>query len=252
MTVTDIDPWSDGRVIALVGAGGKTSLAWRITRRLLARGERVLFTTTTHCLLPAKDAFDVNILERTPEEAIVRLGQASWHSAFAAASLAGPFEAERANWMPTQPLKVRGFAPADIDVLQALDARLVVEADGGQGGMIKAPASHEPAIPSCADIVICVVCIDAIGKPLDGVVAHRPGLIAAVTGVAMGETLDDAGVARLLTSTEGGRKAIPPGARAIAALTRIQSARRPELESTLLSGGFDAVLDVDLSENADA
>ena len=30
-------PWLDGRVIALVGAGGKTSLAWRITRRLLAR-----------------------------------------------------------------------------------------------------------------------------------------------------------------------------------------------------------------------
>ncbi|MBK8835118.1 MAG: putative selenium-dependent hydroxylase accessory protein YqeC [Anaerolineae bacterium] len=245
-------PWLDGRVIALVGAGGKTSLAWRITRQLLARDERVLFTTTTHCLLPAAGAFDVNVVEPRAEDALVRLGQMTWRGAFAAASIVGPFAGERAGWMPTQPLKARGFAPTDIASFLSLDARLVVEADGAQGRWIKAPGAHEPAIPARADVVFCVVCIDAIGQTLDASIAHRPEGISALTGLPMGDAINETTVARLLTADDGGRKGIPNGARAIAALTRIRSARRPELEEALLQGGFDAVLDIDLSENPGA
>lgn len=241
-----VEPWSDARVIALVGAGGKTSLAWRITRQMLARGARVVFTTTTHCLMPAEGAFNLNVIAPQMDQAIDALSRQSWRSAFAAAAILGPFEGERAGWMPTQPRKARGFPPADMAALLALDARLVVEADGAQGRWIKAPADHEPAIPPGADVVICVAGIDAIGQALDDQIAHRPERIAALTGVTVGQTLDEGAVARLLTSAEGGRKAIPSGARVMAALTRIHSARRPGLEAALLRGGFDAVVDIDL------
>lgn len=239
-------PWLDGRVIALVGAGGKTSLTWRITRRLLTYGERVLFTTTTHCLLPAEGAFDVIVVEPQAEQAVAALSRAAWRSAFAAASIVGPFDAERAGWMPTQPLKTRGFGPSDVDAFLKLGARLVVEADGAQGRLIKAPGAHEPVIPACADIVICVVCIDAIGQPLDATIAHRPERIAELTGTRLGAPISEECVTKLLTSTTGGRKGVPSGARVIAALTRIHSKRRPELEAALLRDGFDAVMDVDL------
>ena len=239
-------PWLDGRVIALVGAGGKTSLAWRITRRLLARGERVLFTTTTHCLVPAEGAFDVIVVEPRAEQAVAALGQMAWRSAFVAASIVGSFDAERAGWMPTQPFKARGFAASDIETFRGLGARLVVEADGAQGRWIKAPGAHEPVIPACADIVICVACIDAIGQPLDATITHRPERISALTGLPTGDVIGEATIARLLSAEEGGRKGLPSGARAIAALTRIHSARRPGLEAALLQSGFDAVLDVDL------
>ena len=239
-------PWLDGRVIALVGAGGKTSLAWRITRRLLARGERVLFTTTTHCLVPAEGAFDVIVVEPRAEQAVAALGQMAWRSAFVAASIVGSFDAERAGWMPTQPFKARGFAASDIETFRGLGARLVVEADGAQGRWIKAPGAHEPVIPACADIVICVACIDAIGQPLDATITHRPERISALTGLPTGDVIGEATIARLLSAEEGGRKGLPSGARAIAALTRIHSARRPGLEAALLQSGFDTALDVDL------
>ena len=35
-------------VIAVVGGGGKTSLIFRLTDELLARGKKVIITTTTH------------------------------------------------------------------------------------------------------------------------------------------------------------------------------------------------------------
>ena len=239
-------PWLDGRVIALVGAGGKTSLTWRITRQILARGERGLFTTTTHCLVPAEGAFDVIVVEPRAEQAVAALGQMAWRSAFVAASIVGSFDAERAGWMPTQPFKARGFAASDIETFQGLGARLVVEADGAQGRWIKAPGAHEPVIPACADIVICVACIDAIGKPLDATTAHRPERVSALTGLSTGDVIGEATIARLLSAEEGGRKGLPSGARAIAALTRIHSARRPGLEAELLQSGFDTALDVDL------
>lgn len=245
-------PWLDGRVIALVGAGGKTSLAWRITRRLLDLGERVLFTTTTHCLLPAEGAFDLNLIEPEAEVAAAALNRATWRSAFAASAITGPFEGDRAGWMPTQPLKARGFAASDIEAFQGLGVRLVVEADGAQGRWIKAPGAHEPVIPACADVVICVAGIDAIGHTLDATIAHRPERISVLTGLGVGDPISEAAVARLLTAENGGRKAIPNGARAIAALTRLHSMRRPGLEDAMLRGGFDAVLDVDLSITSDA
>jgi probable selenium-dependent hydroxylase accessory protein YqeC len=242
-----VEPWSDGRVIALVGAGGKTSLAWRITRQMLARGARVVFTTTTHCLMPAEGAFDLTVIEPKAARAAAALRQATWRSAFAAASIVGPFAGERAGWMPTQPLKARGFAASDIEAFQGLGVRRVVEADGAQGRWIKAPGAHEPVIPAWADVVICVVCIDAVGRALDERIAHRPERIAALTGARLGAPISEESIARLLTSPDGGHKAIPSGARVMAALTRIRSARRPGLEAALLRGGFDAVLDVDLA-----
>ena len=245
-------PWLDGRVIALVGAGGKTSLAWRITRRLLTYGERVLFTTTTHCLVPAEGAFDVIVVEPRAEQAVAALGQMAWRSAFVAASIVGSFDAERAGWMPTQPFKARGFAASDIETFQGLGARLVVEADGAQGRWIKAPGAHEPVIPACADIVICVACIDAIGKPLDATTAHRPERVSALTGLSTGDVIGEATIARLLTAEDGGRKGIPNGARAVAALTRIHSKRRPGLEAALLRDGFDTALDVNLDTSRGA
>ena len=247
-----VEPWSDRRVIALVGAGGKTSLAWRITRQLLELGERVLFTTTTHCLIPAEGAFDLNVIEPKAEVAVAALRRATWRSAFVAASSVGPFEGNRAGWMPTQPLKARGFAASDIDAFRGLGARLVVEADGAQGRWIKAPDAHEPVIPACADVVICVAGIDAIGQALNATIAHRPERISVLTGLPVGDPISEAAVARLLTAEDGGRKAIPTGARAIAALTRLHSMRRPALEDALLRGGFDGVLDVDLSMTSDA
>ena len=45
----------EGGVISLVGAGGKTTLMFRLARELADTGERVLTTTTTRILRPTKE-----------------------------------------------------------------------------------------------------------------------------------------------------------------------------------------------------
>jgi probable selenium-dependent hydroxylase accessory protein YqeC len=46
---------TEGGVVSIVGAGGKTSLMFRIARELSQAGESVLTTTTTKILMPGKD-----------------------------------------------------------------------------------------------------------------------------------------------------------------------------------------------------
>ena len=41
-----------GELVALVGAGGKTTAGWRLLRLLVDSGERAVFATTTHIFQP--------------------------------------------------------------------------------------------------------------------------------------------------------------------------------------------------------
>lgn len=78
-----------------------------------------------------------------------------------------------------------------------------VKADGARMRLIKAPQAHEPQIPSGTETVIPVVSARVIGQPLTTKIAHRPELVAAVTGVKLGETLQPVHLARLLVSKDG-------------------------------------------------
>ena len=53
-----------GEMVALVGAGGKTTTAWRLLRSCADSGEQAVFTTTTRVFQP-KDA--VLILDPEPK-----------------------------------------------------------------------------------------------------------------------------------------------------------------------------------------
>ncbi len=89
----------------------------------------------------------------------------------------------------------------------------LVEADGARGRWIKAPADYEPVIPPCADVVCVVANLDAIGRPLDGRVAHRAERIAELTGASLGDAVTPELIVDLLSHPEGGFKGIPAGAR---------------------------------------
>ena len=54
-----------GGVVSLVGAGGKTSLMYRLARELAGAGQSVLTTTTTHIYPPSADQCAVCILAPT-------------------------------------------------------------------------------------------------------------------------------------------------------------------------------------------
>jgi molybdenum cofactor cytidylyltransferase len=101
----------------------------------------------------------------------------------------------------------------------------VIEADGARGRSLKAPAEHEPVIPSFVDLVVPIAGLDAIGQTIDSEAVHRPERVAALLNMQSGAILSGHDLARIMTSPEGGLKRVPERAEVRALLTRATDSR---------------------------
>lgn len=208
--LSELLPLKPGIIVALVGAGGKTTTMYRLAAELAAQGQRVITTTTTHIFPPAPDQANALIVE--PDQSLLMAKahaalQAHQHITLATA--------------PTAEGKLRGLPPAWVADLRELPhiGAILVEADGAKGRMIKAPAEHEPAIPQSADLVLLLASASALGQPLSEASAHRPERVAAITGLHPGETITHKALATLATHEQGMLKNVPSNATAVLVLT---------------------------------
>lgn len=215
-----------GRVVSLVGAGGKTSLALWLMAEGRERGWPTLFTTTTHIQEPVLGEGECLLLCEAPGfwgelARCVRQGAPT----FVAAGLSG-LQASGDSGHPILPgrfrsRKLRGLALAEVDRLVACfpEALVLVEADGARHRLLKAPAEYEPQIPESTTHLAVVAAADVVGKPLAPDVVHRPEHMAALLGVNEGTTLTPHLVAEALAHPDCGLKGIPAGPCAILILT---------------------------------
>jgi probable selenium-dependent hydroxylase accessory protein YqeC len=193
-------------LISIVGAGGKTTVLHALGRELAADGRRVILTTTTKMAADqVTEPVCVSAIPDDIEAAYVR---------GAALFVMSDVDA----YKPT------GFGPDTVNLLFADTSvdHLIVEADGARSMSIKAPADHEPAIPSRSTLVIVVVGADALGKPLIDV-GHRPDRIAELTGASVNDIVTAERAAAVLLHPEGGLKDIPENARIVMAITKSTS-----------------------------
>ena len=168
----------NARLVALCGAGGKTSLLYALGREWAMRKEKVVLTTSTH------------IQRELPEGCIL------WDR---------PDESElvsiwRAGFLPVagRPAGKKLQGPDD-DMWQVLRQnadRIIVEADGAARHPVKYPAVWEPVIPQYTDRVLVLAGLGALDRPLQEV-CHRADL-AIAKGVLPDAPLDEAGLAALL------------------------------------------------------
>ncbi|MGZ3616964.1 MAG: selenium cofactor biosynthesis protein YqeC, partial [Ktedonobacteraceae bacterium] len=167
-------------LVAIIGAGGKTTTMYTLASELAQRGKRVITTTTTQIFYPQPGETDELIIAseshnllNTTEEALRQYKRVTIaRSVLRTEKLAG--------LEPEQPYELLVKSGADA---------LIVEADGARHRMIKAPAKHEPVIPLQTNVALLMMSAEAINQPLSESIAHRPELVAKVTGINVGDIL---------------------------------------------------------------
>ena len=182
----------DQGVLAIVGAGGKTSIMYRLARELASQGRRVLCTTTTKIFPPTLDQGQL-MLRANESQWLERYGQFSGdpNPLVLGEKLAGT--------------KVLGLSPALVQELA--DAQIfdwiLVESDGARGLSLKAPAAHEPVIPQVSTHVLGVVGLGAVGQSLSETWVFHSEIYAQLTGLALGAVISAQSVVQLVNHPQG-------------------------------------------------
>jgi probable selenium-dependent hydroxylase accessory protein YqeC len=117
--------------------------------------------------------------------------------------------------------KLQGVADEIIKRCLDVADRVLIEADGAAGRPIKAPEMWEPVVPDFVDLVIPVVGLDSIGKPATEEWVFRLERFLSVTHLGPGEIITPSVVGRLLGDPEGALKGIPPTARVVPFLNKL-------------------------------
>ena len=164
-------------VIAVVGAGGKTTRIHELAKQYRSERKKVLVTTTTH-MMQEKGC----IVEEDKQAIIDQLNQTGY-------CLAGIADKDG---------KIKGFSVEFfLQIIQEADITLV-EADGSKHLPVKVPNTTEPVIPpSCSQIEI-VMGLSAIGKPLKQV-AHRLPQVENILGFSDQHVLTPEDIQKIIT-----------------------------------------------------
>jgi probable selenium-dependent hydroxylase accessory protein YqeC len=203
--LSDLIDLPTGPLVAIVGAGGKTTTMYTLARELAQRGKRVITTTTTQIFYPGPGETD-KLIVASETYVLLNAMKEAWQQYQRVTAVGTVLRTEKlAGLKPEQPYELLVKSGADA---------VIVEADGARHRMIKAPAEHEPVIPLQTNVALLLLSAEAINRPLSDSTAHRPELVARVTGINVGDILSPAVIARLITSEQGGFKHIPETAKA--------------------------------------
>jgi probable selenium-dependent hydroxylase accessory protein YqeC len=208
----------DGGVVCLVGAGGKTSLMYRLAQELSGNGEKVLTTTTTRIRTPTPDQSPGCILGATADHILDRAGGMLKKHRHVTAAAGANAEAG----------KLTGLTAENIDRLLAARVFdwIVVEADGAAGRSLKAPAGHEPVIPATTGWLVGLVGLSAVGKPLSEEWVFRAGIFSSLSGLPQGAAVTAEAVAAVLVHERGILKGAPSRCRRLAFLNQADTVER--------------------------
>jgi molybdenum cofactor cytidylyltransferase len=220
--------------LALVGAGGKTTLLFKLAAEFTGP---VLITTTTHFGRWQLTHVDQRLM--LDEDAELNTKDLAIHTAKLISVTGKPTADQRVTHLHDRALEqLKEFAESN-------NLPLLIEADGSRQRPIKAPGANEPVIPEWVDWVGVVIGMEALGKPNNEEYVHRPERFKAVTNCELDQTISTAHIVKLFSSQEGGLKNIPETARRVAVLNQadnlqLQAQARPIAEELL--GSYETVL----------
>ena len=207
-------PVQKNLIASFVGAGGKTTAIFQLAREIANRN-LVIVTATTHLgvwQIPLADhhiiANDSRNVQLPTKGVILVTGEIENERT-------KPVNDATLNWLYAE-TKSRSIP-------------LLIEADGSRQKPLKAPAAHEPPIPTFTNAVVAVAGLGALGKPLTDEVVQRAEIFSGLSGLKMNQTITPEAITRMLTHSQGALKNIPAHARRVAFLNQADT---PELQST--------------------
>jgi probable selenium-dependent hydroxylase accessory protein YqeC len=197
--------------IALVGGGGKTTLMFALTDELMRDGKRVFASTTTKVW--HREALEY-------EHVLLVEDDGDWKN-----KKAEGLSIERSAFVGKSILdtgKVEGISASLADEIfcDSKAQYLIVEADGSAGHPLKAPAEHEPVIPSSVTMVVAMMGLEAISARLDDAAAFRVDQVIKVTGLDRGGILTPSALAKVFLHPAGLFKGAPEGVRRVVFLNK--------------------------------
>ena len=192
-------------VTSLVGGGGKTTLMIALARELAEAGHTVIVSTTTH-IFPTDGI--VTLTNATEQETIDALAE---HRLIC---LGAPAEQGKLS-APT----------ITVAAMERSADYILLEADGAKRLPLKAPAEHEPVLPTETKLVVAVLGLDGIGKTIQES-AFRPERYAALTGKTVQDEATPADAACVLTHPNGQRKGVTDAMRFCVLLNKADDAER--------------------------
>ena len=199
-------------IISLVGAGGKTTLMFRLAKELVLFGMNVLTVTTTKILEPSLDETPLVLIDQDEERIksfIIEKIDHYHHITIGSERL---------------PLgKLKGISPGLVNELatyKKIDV-IIVEADGAAGRPVKAPREIEPVIPSNTSLVVAILGIDGVGMRLIDENVFQAERVSRLTGIPIGERITEEAISILMIHPEGVFKGRPSSARAIAFINKV-------------------------------
>jgi molybdenum cofactor cytidylyltransferase len=208
-----------GDVVAFVGAGGKTAAMFRLAGELTQRGLRVVSTTTMRVsrdeLRLAPHSVAVGHGMRLPDTLADEVGAFGHVFLFAALAKDDMVRGLRPAWLSEYLIGWRGQ-----DVM-------LVEADSAHRLPLKAPYTSEPGIPRGVTVVVPMVGLNALGRPLDKANVYGAELVHTTTGYRMGAPVVPLVVAAVLIHPDMGLKDVPPDARVVPLLNRVNEETLP-------------------------
>jgi len=193
-------------MVALVGGGGKTTTLFELGAQL--SGTTILTTTTK---MGTEQVGTIPLLVDPTDRDLT--------AALAASS-------QVLAWKASEGHRAVGVDLTTCDRWFDLADNVVAEADGSRKRPFKAPADHEPVIPSRTTLLAACIGASALGQPIaDG--CHRPDRVAELLGVTPADVLTPAHAAAVLLHEHGSQKHRPAHARFAVLLHRVTAEMAP-------------------------
>ncbi|WP_291633379.1 selenium cofactor biosynthesis protein YqeC [Clostridium sp.] len=161
-------------IISFVGAGGKTTMMFKLAGELRDHN-KVLVTTTTKIYIPLEDKYDFIC---TDTEMLHRYTQINENGIYV---LGSGVNAEN---------KILGLNEKRLDEIAPYFDYILIEADGAKEKRLKGWNEFEPVIYGETTKTIGIIDIQALGMVISEDSVHRSKIFREITGAKEGETVN--------------------------------------------------------------